>query len=207
LIEHVVRSTIDVVSFAMSRDSPACFSPGFAATSNKHEAFGSFASNITRRSQPTVPVILVTLVYINRARTHLGIESETWACERVFLGALIVATKYLNDSSPKNFHWSVLTGIFGARDIGTIEREFLGVLDWDLAISEANILEHYDSVMSLYDCRRRHAPSYGRASSFCHRAERNRSVVILYVYIVTQNKSHPRMGTSPTLIFQTAVNI
>lgn len=41
------------------------------------------------------------------------------------------------------------TGVFGKRDVGRIEREFLQVLSWDLSISEDDILSHHHSIYSL----------------------------------------------------------
>lgn len=41
------------------------------------------------------------------------------------------------------------TGIFGKRDIGRIEREFLAVLDWELSISEADVLSHHAQLSEL----------------------------------------------------------
>lgn len=58
--------------------------------------------------------------------------------------------QYLNDSSLKNVHWAVCTGIFGKRDVGRIEREFLDVLDFELSISEDDIMAHHDTIMSLF---------------------------------------------------------
>ena len=98
--------------------------------------------------------ILVTLVYIHRCKPNLSIETEDWAHHRVFLGALIVASKYTNDSTLKNSHWAIATGLFGKRDVGRVEREFLDVLDWDLAVSESDVLDLHDSIMALYPLRR-----------------------------------------------------
>ena len=39
--------------------------------------------------------------------------------------------------------------IFRTRDIGRIEREFLDVLDFELGVSEADILSHHAAIMSL----------------------------------------------------------
>ena len=64
-------------------------------------------------------------------------------------------SQYLNDSSLKNVHWAVCTGIFGKRDIGRIEREFLDVLDFELSISEDDIMAHHDTIMSLFAPARR----------------------------------------------------
>jgi len=50
-------------------------------------------NNVVTRAEVEVPVILATLVYLNRAKPHLHIALEEWANERVFLGAIIVASK------------------------------------------------------------------------------------------------------------------
>jgi hypothetical protein len=49
------------------------------------------------------------------------------------------------------------TGVFGKRDIGRIEREFLDVLDFELSITEGDILAHHDVIMSLVAPSRRHS--------------------------------------------------
>ena len=41
------------------------------------------------------------------------------------------------------------TGIFGKRDIGRIEREFLAVLDWELKLSESDVLAHHAQLSEL----------------------------------------------------------
>ena len=50
-------------------------------------------NNVITRAEVEMPVILATLVYLNRAKPHLHIALEEWANERVFLGAIIVASK------------------------------------------------------------------------------------------------------------------
>jgi len=50
-------------------------------------------NNVLTRAEVELPVVLATLVYLNRAKPHLHIALEEWANERVFLGALIVASK------------------------------------------------------------------------------------------------------------------
>jgi hypothetical protein len=39
--------------------------------------------------------------------------------------------------------------VFGRRDVGRIEREFLDVLDWELSLTEDDILKHYDQISSF----------------------------------------------------------
>ena len=58
-------------------------------------------------------------------------------------------SQYLNDSTLKNIHWALCTGVFGKRDIGRIEREFLDVLDFQLGITEDDILAHHGAIISI----------------------------------------------------------
>jgi hypothetical protein len=57
-------------------------------------------NNVVTRAEVEIPVILATLVYLNRAKPHLHIALEEWANERVFLGAIIVASKVRIRASP-----------------------------------------------------------------------------------------------------------
>jgi hypothetical protein len=55
--------------------------------------FATFVNNVITRAEITTPIVLATLVYIHRVRPHLRIALEEWAQERVFLGAIVVASK------------------------------------------------------------------------------------------------------------------
>ncbi|KAF9652889.1 hypothetical protein BDM02DRAFT_3088436 [Thelephora ganbajun] len=146
LIDYVTQSTVEAVDFALGRVSSSTTNPKDVY---RHAGFTEFVSNVLSRSEVKAPVILVSLVYIHRAIPFLSIGTEQWARERVFLGALILAAKYTNDSTLRNVHWALCTGVFGKRDVGRIEREFLQVLNWDLSISEDDILSHHHAIYSL----------------------------------------------------------
>ena len=61
--------------------------------------FKQFVKNVLHRAEVRTPEVLVALVYIDRAKPYLEIPIEEWARERVFLGALIVASKVTFTSS------------------------------------------------------------------------------------------------------------
>ncbi|KAJ3933711.1 MAG: hypothetical protein NXY57DRAFT_997699 [Lentinula lateritia] len=144
MIDYVVDCVAETVDFAIGRPSHTRGrTPSHRPELTK---FTTFVTNVLTRAEVTTPVVLVSLAYIDRAKPHLHIALEEWALERVFLGALIVASKYLNDSTLKNVHWALCTGVFGKRDVGRIEREFLDVLDWELSISEDDILSHHAGI-------------------------------------------------------------
>ncbi|KAG6888146.1 hypothetical protein C0995_010315 [Termitomyces sp. Mi166 len=138
IIEYVVDCVVDTVDFAMGRPSSVRGRP--LSRRPEHAKFTTFVTNVITRAEVSTPTLLATLVYIDRAKPHLHIALEEWALER-----------YLNDSTLKNVHWALCTGVFGKRDVGRIEREFLDVLDFQLGITEDDLLSHHDglSVVAL----------------------------------------------------------
>ncbi|KAL0578204.1 hypothetical protein V5O48_003779 [Marasmius crinis-equi] len=136
VVDRIIECVLDAVDYALNRSQPR-------RESFRHTRFTAFVKNVIKRTKAAMAVLLVTLVYVERAKPHLEISDEEWASERIFLGALIVASKYVNDYSFRNTHWGISTGIFGKRDVERIEREFLAVLDWELRFDETDVLIQY----------------------------------------------------------------
>jgi hypothetical protein len=153
LTEQVVQSTVEVVNHALGVPTPSSSRGRSIARINKYTEFTQFVSDVFERAEAALSDILVALVYIERAKPYLSVQTEEWALHRVFLGALITASKYTNDSTLKNIHWAMVSGTFGKRDIGRIEREFIEVLDWDFAVTEADLLVVRDSLLHLLPAR------------------------------------------------------
>ncbi|KAJ7868184.1 hypothetical protein B0H13DRAFT_1059428 [Mycena leptocephala] len=131
VIDYVVACVADTVDYAFGQPS---------APPSQLSSFKRLVSSTLSYADVSPATLLVTLVYIARARPHLSIALAQWARERVFLGALIAASKYTQDSTLKNAHWALVSGVFGTGDIGRIEREFLEVLDWELGVREGDVL-------------------------------------------------------------------
>lgn len=49
----------------------------------------------------------------------------------------------------KNVHWALCTGVFGKRDVGRIEREYLDVLNFELKITEDDLLSHHQGLSEV----------------------------------------------------------
>jgi type II secretory pathway pseudopilin PulG len=71
---------------------------------------------------------------------------------RIFLAALILAAKYLNDSSPKNKHWANYSVIstqaysfgFNRTEVNLMEKQLLFLLNWELRITEDDLYRELD---------------------------------------------------------------
>jgi len=192
VIEYVVDSVVETVDFAMGRKPASPSSRGKTTTRRpEHTKFITFVTNVLTRAEVTTPTLLAALVYIDRAKPHLHIGLEQWALERVFLGSIIVASKYLNDSTLKNIHWALCTGVFGKRDVGRIEREYLEVLNFELGISEADLLSHHqgllDAIMYLPPPARRFVH---------HNSPRSHNMRRNHLEVPELDPSSPRSSTS-----------
>jgi G1/S-specific cyclin PLC1 len=73
---------------------------------------------------------------------------------RVFLATLIVASKYLNDSTPKNRHWREHAILFDLIEINLMEKQLLLLLEYDLYFDESEACKHFAPFMAAAGTRR-----------------------------------------------------
>ncbi|KAL7799210.1 hypothetical protein V8C37DRAFT_152767 [Trichoderma ceciliae] len=116
-----------------------------------------FITQLVVSSNVQVPTLMSTLVYLNRLKSKLQPMARGLRCttHRIFLAALILSAKYLNDSSPKNKHWANYTHMntdyysfgFTRTEVNLMEKQLLFLLEWELRITEHDLYQELDSFL------------------------------------------------------------
>ncbi|KAK3316032.1 hypothetical protein B0H66DRAFT_478499 [Apodospora peruviana] len=117
-----------------------------------------FITHLVTSSNVQVPTLMSTLVYLNRLKSRLQPMAKGLRCttHRIFLAALILAAKYLNDSSPKNKHWasysvvsnSAYTFGFSRTEVNLMEKQLLFLLDWELRITPDDLYRELEPFLA-----------------------------------------------------------
>lgn len=109
----------------------------------KHVPLTVFIKKLIKYSNVQTPTLMASLIYLNKLRNILpanAVGMETTR-HRIFLGALILSAKSLNDSSPMNKHWTKYTdGLLSIEEVNMAEREMIGLLKWDINIKEDELV-------------------------------------------------------------------
>jgi hypothetical protein len=103
----------------------------------------TFITKLVRYTNVYTGTLMSTIIYMNRLKQRLPNDAKGLPCtrHRIFLACLIIASKNLNDSSPKNKHWAKYTdGLFKKDDVNLMERQLLMLLDWNVQIDNNDLV-------------------------------------------------------------------
>lgn len=116
-----------------------------------------FIKEISTKADVSPITLLVGLIYVHRLKKNLPAlaRGEFDTPYRIFLAAILVASKYLSDNSLHNKTIAMVTeGLFSLKDVNTMERSFLGLLKYELWVTDQEInefLEEHRMELELED--------------------------------------------------------
>lgn len=151
-INALVQKTVSVIAVQdEAHSSEGCPAPPPSPIAGYNlPSLDVFITRLVYRTGVKQATLWTTLIYLDRLKAKLPKEAQGMACtrHRVFLAILIVATKYLNDSPPKNIHWAQAASLFNVREVNLMEKQLLYLLDYNLRFDEAEICRHLAPFMS-----------------------------------------------------------
>ncbi|KAH7394707.1 hypothetical protein BKA66DRAFT_599005 [Pyrenochaeta sp. MPI-SDFR-AT-0127] len=158
----VCSSMISYLAQRAAQVVPKVLCSGSQANLHVHEAdlpsIYYFIKAVVQRSSFPVPTLITSLVYMWRMQTRLppGAKGMPSTPHRIFLAALILAAKNLNDDSPMNKHWARYSAVpgyepfgFSIAEVNLMERQFLHLLDWDIRIDPQDLHHQLEPLLSL----------------------------------------------------------
>ncbi|KAK2074758.1 hypothetical protein P8C59_008941 [Phyllachora maydis] len=156
-LEHFVYTPVDQDMITYLADAAHNVIQPVQCEEGSLPTLEEFIAQLVLSSNVQVPTLMSTLVYLNRLKSRLQPMAKGLRCttHRIFLASLILAAKYLNDSSPKNKHWanySVITHDtfafgFSRTEVNLMEKQLLFLLDWDLRITKEDLYRELDSFL------------------------------------------------------------
>jgi len=150
VVDYVVSRTREVVAWATTNLHTKSIRVQTSKSMRQlptEPGLADFIVAIAYRCRVTMSSVLGALVYLERVKHHLRIARDDFPCHRIFLAAIMVSSKYLNDSNLKNGDWSRCSGLFLPEDILKMELEFLAVLDYRVGISESDLMIHHQPLV------------------------------------------------------------
>lgn len=130
--------------------SPSCMTSSLRSSTRLmfrfRSCFARFSSSTVSAPGFRIWPRVCLIVSLASSRSHQTSLTLGLPCtrHRVFLATLIVAAKYLNDSSPKNKHWAIYANLFDINEINLMEKQLLFLLDYELRFDEEEALAAFE---------------------------------------------------------------
>ncbi|KAI9304457.1 hypothetical protein BJ944DRAFT_240536 [Cunninghamella echinulata] len=160
LVSLLTSEVSNIVAPSSSTIKSECSSTNLITTTTCIPPLHDFIDLLTRRSRTKTGTLLIAFILLNRLSYRLGYVTTGMASapQRIFLASLIISTKLINDTSPKNKHWMTFANdYFELNEINLMEKQFLTLMDFNLSITEKDFQQAVNRYKQLQKYGRHHS--------------------------------------------------
>ncbi|RKO98749.1 hypothetical protein CXG81DRAFT_28443 [Caulochytrium protostelioides] len=118
------------------------------ATPRHYPAFVKQVHRVIQTTGVALPVLLIALLYLGRLRHACPDAAGEGSEYRLFIVALVLSQKYLDDNRFTNRTWSEVSGI-GLRDLNVVEIDFLVRIEWNMYVAKAEYTQWLRGIQML----------------------------------------------------------
>lgn len=159
--DSFVDSLVDTTTQTIETIWPLSMAQGRASADQNLIGLRTFVQEVLKRSKTSYSTLLVAIYYLVVVMSGLPkddftmeqkIDSDGFRAmqcgRRMFLAALILASKYLQDRNYSTRAWSKISGL-KVTEINANERAFLGTVNWKLHMPEATF-QRWERIVLKY---------------------------------------------------------
>mmetsp|Transcript_32517 Transcript_32517/g.79587 ORF Transcript_32517/g.79587 Transcript_32517/m.79587 type:complete len:228 (+) Transcript_32517:26-709(+) len=122
----------------------------FFSTFPQPFALENYVLRLVRYMDCSKAAFVVAMIYLDRLqRADNRFVITEFNVHRLFLTAIVIAAKFLDDSVYKNSHYAFVGGITSIREMNRLEEEMLRLLEFQVC-ADADSFRTYESILS--DC-------------------------------------------------------
>ena len=107
------------------------------------EQFDNYAKNIIFRARMEKECSIICLIYIERVIQLTGLYLNKLNWKRVLFISLTIASKVWDDESYENVHFAKVFTRYPLKEINTLERIFLSLIDYNVGIKKSEYAKYY----------------------------------------------------------------
>ncbi|KAN0062890.1 hypothetical protein ACQY0O_004711 [Thecaphora frezii] len=154
-VDAHLRASADPIQTSSSADADSSRDP-LSLRLSARRRFKLFVKDLLNTTQVSNSVILLALLYIHRLKSrHPGLRGEEGSEFRLFITALMLGNKFLDDHTYTNKTWAELSGI-ELKDITRMEVEFWLGLSMSIYVSDVDF-RHWIRTLEQLAQRRQQA--------------------------------------------------
>ena len=110
-------------------------------------AMQDYVTRMIEYGKITHSTVLIAIIYLDRLLVNNTVSITTWTAHRIFLAAVVLASKYHNDDYYNNGHMSAVGGV-QLRELNAMELSLVSSLNFSLWVSP-QMFSKYEALLIL----------------------------------------------------------
>ncbi|KAJ4484555.1 hypothetical protein C8R41DRAFT_903916 [Lentinula lateritia] len=151
--KEIIAYVVDFIMDAVDHTNASKTSKDKPRTIPRLAKFTAFVTKVVARLPLTTPELLLTVAYVDRAQYRNNLKSfSSYGNERMFLGALALALRYLDSHvSIRDINWQLCTGQYSRTDVGRFELDFIQIIKCNDKFTDKELSAHSAVMLAVLE--------------------------------------------------------